>query len=103
MKVDVARWLEDEGWEVLSENSDDGLEARRQRGERVEVLVIGTDDRIQYALTRPIGEEEFRRVGDGERQCRVISRTYKETTVTTEATENSILADVRAAIQAATR
>lgn len=94
----TVRELEEDGWEVLSEAP---LEARREWGERVEIVRAGHDGRFRYTVTSPLGEEEFRRVSVGDSQCRVVSRNYRETTVTGELQDMSLLAALAAAIQAA--
>ncbi|MDP9380139.1 MAG: hypothetical protein M3Q29_08315 [Chloroflexota bacterium] len=91
-------WLEDEGWEVMDESH---LEARRDRGDRVEVLRVGTDGRVRYTVTRVVGEEEFRRVRYEDVFCRVVSRSYQETTVTAEVGDGSVLATMKAVLRAA--
>jgi threonine dehydratase len=91
-------WLEGEGWDVVSESP---FEARRERGERVEVLRAGPDGRVRYTLTRAVGDEEFRRVQEGDVSCRVVTRSYRETTVIAEAGGGSLLATMQAVLQAA--
>ena len=96
----LTQWLESEGWEVLSGGEQGGLEARRERVERVEVLYVGSDNRLRYIVTRPVGEEDFRRVDTNGHHCRVISRSYTETTVTLEFEPGSLQSAIRSAIRA---
>ena len=91
---DLARQLEEDGWELLSRAP---LHARRERGERVEVLRAAGEGRARYTVTFPVGEEEFRRSEGGGARCRVVTRTLKETTVVAEA------GDLPAAVAAALR
>ena len=98
MTEDLARWLEAQGWDIVSE---DPLEARRERVERVEILTAGQDGRFRYTLTLPITEEDFRRVLVENGVLRVVSRSYRETTVIGTATGGSMIATVEAAIRAA--
>ncbi len=76
---EIIRWLRDEGWDILTV---DLLEARRDRGDWVEVLIAAADGRVRYTLTRLVGDEEFRRATEGDQTYRVITRTYRETSVT---------------------
>ena len=95
--------LEEDGWEVIpSCAGDEGvLEARRERGERVETLHAARDGRLRYTLTRPVGEEGFRREGEGEEALRVVSRTYAEVTVTGSVGVGGIRHALRRAVRAA--
>jgi hypothetical protein len=92
------RWLEDDGWDLVSQAP---LEARRQRGEHVETFVAGADGRLRYTVTRPIGEEDFRRVRAGDLRCKVITRAYAKTSVTAEPGAMSLRAALMAAAAAA--
>lgn len=98
MTTDIIEWLEREGWETLAR---DVLQARRERGERVEVLRVTSEGRFRYTVTRPLGDEDFRRVSAGAGQLRVISRAYSQTTVTGEATDADLISSLQAAIRAA--
>lgn len=108
MSEDLVAWLEEEGWDVLPQPSEGQatqeqitIEARRQRGERVETAYAGPDGRLRYTAMRPVGEEEFRRVGEGDRALRVVSRTYAETTVTCEVGPDGTRAELERAVAAA--
>ncbi len=103
MTDDLVSWLEQEGWDLLSvpADGDGGLEARRDRTGRVETVHIGTDGRLRYTVARPVGDEEFRRLTDGERQYKVVSRSYTETTVTASVASDGTIAALEQAIRAA--
>lgn len=93
----LIRDLEEQGWDVVP---GEVVAARRERGERVEVLQIA-QGRLRYTVTRAVGDEEFRRMQDNPIPLRVVSRLYRETTVTAEFPENYVLAAFEAAIAAA--
>lgn len=93
---ETVRWLEKEGWDLLP---GDGLQARRERGERVEILRAIGEGRLRYTLTQSLGDEEFRRTVEENVLLRAVSRMYRETTVTAEFPEGGL----RTALQAAQR
>ncbi len=93
----LIRELEEQGWDVVP---GDVVAARRERGGRVEVLQVA-EGRLRYTVTRAVGDEEFRRVQDGPIPLRVVTRSYRETTVTAEFPEEHVLTAVEAAMEAA--
>ncbi len=93
----LIRELEDQGWDVTQREV---VAARRERGDRVEVLQVA-ERRLRYTLTHAVGDEDFRRVQDSAVPLRVVSRSYRETTVTAEFPEEHVLTAVEAAITAA--
>lgn len=93
----LIRELEEQGWDVLP---GEAFAARRERGERVEMLYV-FPGQLRYTLTRATGDEEFHRVQDAAVPLRVISRSYRETTVTAEFPEEDLLAAAEAAMSAA--
>lgn len=103
MTDDLISWLEQEGWDVLSvpADGDGGVEARRDRAGRVETVQIGADGRLRYTVTRPVGDEDFRRLTDGQQQYKVVSRSYTETTVTASIASDGTIAALEHAIRAA--
>ncbi len=98
VREDVARRLEEDGWEIVLR---DPIEARRNRGEQSEALYIGKNGRLRYTRTRLVGDEQFSRVREDDRLYRVVSRTEEETTVTTDAPENRLAETIAAALRAA--
>lgn len=98
MREDVGRRLEDEGWELMRREP---IEARRDRGEQSEVLFIAENGRLLYTRTRLIGEEQSGLVREGAHECRVVSRTQDETTITTDVIEDRLLEAIAAALRAA--
>ncbi len=98
VRESVARQLEADGWEIVLH---DPIEARRDRGEQSEALYIGRHGRLRYTRTRLVGEEQFSRVREDDQLYRVVSRTEEETTVTTDAAEDSLTQAIAAALRAA--
>ncbi|MEJ7654257.1 MAG: hypothetical protein WKH64_13510 [Chloroflexia bacterium] len=103
MTEEVANWLEDEGWDVQTRSGDEGLEARRERNEKVEVLRAGADARLRYTTTHPVGEEEFERFEARGVVGRVVSRRYVETTVVLEFEPDALRASIEVALAASER
>ncbi len=93
----LIRTLEEQGWDITQ---GEVVAARRERGDRVEVLQVA-EGRLRYIVTRSVGDEDFRRVQDGPIPLRVVTRSYRETTVTAEFPEEHVLTAVEAAITAA--
>lgn len=91
---ELKRWLEDEGWEITEERP---LQASRQRGEKVEMLVV-TPYRLRYTLTQPAGPEESRRVEPEGLRGTLVRRGYRESTLTAEITGTDPARSVRTAL-----
>ncbi len=98
MSEDVARHLEDDGWEVIRREP---IEARRDRGEQSEILFVAENSRLRYTRTRLVGEEQFSLVHAGAHACRVVSYTQEETTVTTDVIEDRLAEAIAAVLRAA--
>ncbi len=95
MNEDIAKHLEDDGWEIIRREP---FEARRDRGDQCEILFVAEDGRLRYTRTRLVGEEHFSLVHAGANECRVVSRTEDETTVTTNAIDGRIAEAIAAAL-----
>jgi hypothetical protein len=98
VREDDARHLEDDGWELIRREP---IEARRDRGERSEKLFATENSRLRYTRTRLVVEEQFSLVHAGIYECRVVSRTQEETTVTTDVIEGRLVEAIAAVLRAA--
>ncbi len=98
MSEEVAKHLEDDGWEIIRREP---FKARRDRGEQSEALFVAENGRLRYTRTRLVGEEQFNLVRDGAHECRVVSRTRDETTVTTDVIKDRLAEAIEAALRAA--
>ena len=98
MSEDIAQHLENTGWEIIRREP---IEARRDRGEKSELLFVTGNSRLRYTRTQLVGEEQSSLVRAGTHECRVVSRTQAETSVTTDVIEGRLAEAIAAVMRAA--